>query len=88
MKKIFIYGIRLYQKTLSLWIGNDCRFFPSCSHYAIECLEKLPLYKAIFYIAYRIIRCQPLSKGGFDPVSKVQRHNTLKNQKKDYSSIQ
>ncbi|MGB7567593.1 MAG: membrane protein insertion efficiency factor YidD [Chitinivibrionales bacterium] len=48
--------------------GGTCRYHPSCSEYAFEALQKFPTQKAVSKILYRIIRCNPFSKGGYDPV--------------------
>lgn len=66
--KIITAPIRFYQYAISPLLGRNCRFYPSCSQYAIEALEKLPLYKALPKIIWRILRCHPFSKGGDDPV--------------------
>lgn len=72
MSKLFIAFIRLYQKFLSPVIvsvsGPSCRFHPSCSQYAVEAIGKHGALKGGWYAAYRILRCQPFSKGGYDPV--------------------
>ena len=60
--------VRGYQIALSPWLGGRCRFDPSCSHYAMEALRKRPLLKALGMIAWRLARCQPFCKGGYDPV--------------------
>ncbi len=63
-----IAAIHFYQGTLShLWPGS-CRFYPSCSHYAEECFERFSFGKAFIKSAYRILRCNPLNQGYFDPV--------------------
>ncbi len=49
---------------------GSCRYNPSCTEYTKEAFLKLPLYKAILKTIYRLIRCNPLSKGGYDPVIK------------------
>lgn len=67
MKKIVFLFIRLYQFTLSPFIGNQCRFFPSCSNYALEALQKYSLPKALFYTVKRLLKCGPWHPGGFDP---------------------
>jgi putative membrane protein insertion efficiency factor len=67
MKKILIASVKFYQRTLSIWLGPCCRFYPSCSHYALEALEKYTLPKALFKIVWRLLRCGPWSKGGHDP---------------------
>ena len=70
MKKLFILPIKFYKKFLSP--GNYgikiCIFEPSCSRYAIESLERFGVFKGLYLATYRIIRCNPLSKGGYDPV--------------------
>lgn len=47
-------------------LGARCRFYPSCSEYAIECLQDLPIIQAVVKIAWRLLRCQPLCDGGDD----------------------
>jgi putative membrane protein insertion efficiency factor len=49
---------------------GTCRFSPSCSHYAMEAARTFPLHRAIVLIAVRLLKCTPLSVGGFDPVPK------------------
>jgi putative membrane protein insertion efficiency factor len=60
--------VRLYQRVLSPFLGPSCRFVPSCSDYALEALQRKPLFEGLALIAWRLLRCQPLCKGGFDPV--------------------
>ena len=81
----FILLIKIYQKTLSVWIENfvgpKCKYYPSCSHYAIDALERynvagLPL------IAWRLVRCNPFSHGGVDYVSDNYFENYIKNPEK------
>jgi len=60
--------IRLYQVTLSPFIGRQCRFHPTCSNYAIEALTHHGMLKGCALAARRIGRCHPFSKGGYDPV--------------------
>ncbi|MCB1175313.1 MAG: membrane protein insertion efficiency factor YidD [Leptospiraceae bacterium] len=68
MNKLAILFIRLYQNTLGqIWPGR-CRFAPSCSYYAIECYDSFGFFKASWKSAWRILRCNPLSEGYFDPV--------------------
>ena len=69
MKKIFIKLIVFYQKYLSaLKGGSTCKYVPTCSQYAIEAIEKYGALKGGLLAAWRILRCNPFSKGGFDPV--------------------
>ena len=68
LKKILILGIRFYQKYFSPMKTVKCPYFPTCSNYAIEAIEKHGPIKGSMYAGWRILRCNPLSKGGYDPV--------------------
>lgn len=70
MKKFAIFLIRIYQKTLSPILGNNCKFVPSCSEYTIQAIEEYGFLKGSFMGINRICRCSPLTRGGFDPVPK------------------
>lgn len=56
----------IYQLTLSYVLGNQCRFYPTCSEYALEALVQKPSWRGIPVLLWRILRCQPLCKGGVD----------------------
>ena len=60
--------IRAYRLLLSPWLGNGCRFHPTCSAYALGALEKHGAVKGSFLAALRILRCNPLGGQGYDPV--------------------
>lgn len=61
--------IRLYQKTFSRTLPVDtCRFYPSCSHYGYQAIYKYGVIKGGLMAAWRILRCNPFNRGGFDPV--------------------
>jgi len=68
MKKIALFIIRLYQKTISRVTPPSCRFYPTCSHYGYEAIEKHGLRKGGWLALKRISRCHPLNPGGYDPV--------------------
>lgn len=68
MNKLFIKLINLYQKIRKGDNKSYCRFTPSCSEYAKKCFMKFNFFKAFILSIYRILRCNPLSKGGYDPV--------------------
>ena len=72
MKKIFIFLINIYQKTLSPFFANvlkvHCKYTPTCSEYTKQAIDKYGALKGSFLGIKRIIRCNPWSKGGFDPV--------------------
>lgn len=69
MKKGIIKLIKLYQKVPGNF-HNYCRFYPTCSNYAIEAIEEYGLIKGGFKSLVRIIRCNPFCKCGYDPVRK------------------
>ncbi|MFP5490646.1 MAG: membrane protein insertion efficiency factor YidD [Bacteriovoracia bacterium] len=68
MNRFFQLLIRGYQLVLSPFLGGQCRFHPSCSHYGYECFERFSLPKALWYTVRRISRCHPWHAGGVDPV--------------------
>ncbi|RPI73587.1 MAG: membrane protein insertion efficiency factor YidD [Ignavibacteriales bacterium] len=68
MKGLFILLIKAYQKIISPVLPPSCRFYPSCSEYGIEAITKYGVIKGGFMTAWRIVRCNPFSKGGYDPV--------------------
>jgi len=70
LKRALILAIRLYQTCLSPILGNHCRFYPTCSQYAIDALQEYGLVQGVLKATWRIIRCNPFSKGGYDPVKK------------------
>lgn len=60
--------IKVYQSSISPFIGNNCRFNPTCSNYAIESLKKHGLIIGIYYSLIRISKCHPWGGSGHDPV--------------------
>ncbi|MDX2465077.1 MAG: membrane protein insertion efficiency factor YidD [Porticoccus sp.] len=68
MRKTLILIIRAYQYLLSPLMGPSCRFFPSCSCYAQEALERHGLIKGCWLALRRLLRCHPWHPGGVDPV--------------------
>ena len=68
MKKILIRLIRLYQRYISPVKMTRCPYFPTCSNYGIEAIEKHGAVKGSLLAAWRILRCNPFSRGGYDPV--------------------
>lgn len=68
MKRLLLGAIRLYRKTLSPLIGQQCRFEPTCSHYGEEAIAKHGALRGSLLTVWRILRCGPWSKGGYDPV--------------------
>jgi len=68
MSKLLILIIRGYQFVLSPWVGQHCRFTPTCSHYAIEAITRYGAWRGSWLAMRRISRCHPLCDGGHDPV--------------------
>ena len=68
MKAILIALIRFYRGYLSPLKPPSCRFSPTCSHYALESIETHGALRGLLYAAWRILRCNPFVRGGFDPV--------------------
>ncbi len=68
MKKVLIAGIRFYQKYISPMKRTKCPYVPSCSQYGLEAVQKYGALKGGLLALWRILRCNPFSKGGYDPV--------------------
>ncbi|MBR4396205.1 MAG: membrane protein insertion efficiency factor YidD [Eubacteriaceae bacterium] len=68
MKKLALILIKIYQSFISPLLGPHCRYVPTCSEFAREALEKYGFVKGVYLAARRILRCNPFSKGGYDPV--------------------
>jgi putative membrane protein insertion efficiency factor len=72
LRKISIAFIGFYQKAISPLFPAKCRYYPSCSQYAKEAITKHSLLKGCWLSLKRILKCNPFSKGGFDPVPEPQ----------------
>lgn len=68
IKKSIIYIITLYKKIISPLLPRTCRFYPTCSEYMIQAIEKYGLMKGMLKGCGRIIKCHPFNPGGYDPV--------------------
>ena len=71
MKKICIKMIEFYQKYISVWFEHKnirCKYYPTCSEYTKQAIEKYGVCKGIILGIARILRCNPFSKGGYDPL--------------------
>lgn len=71
MKYIFIYFIKLYRKYLSPMKTVKCPYYPSCSAYGLEAVSKHGAIKGGLLTIWRILRCNPFSQGGYDPVPDI-----------------
>lgn len=65
--QMLIAMVRLYQITLSPWVGRSCRYYPTCSNYMIEAVRKYGFWRGGWRGLCRIARCHPLHAGGYDP---------------------
>jgi putative membrane protein insertion efficiency factor len=68
VKSVLLAGVRGYQYLVSPMLGNNCRFYPSCSDYAREALERHGSLRGSWLAVRRLCRCQPFHPGGYDPV--------------------
>ncbi len=69
MKKIILLCLKFYRNRLSNMKLRCCRFYPSCSEYTIEAIEKHGVFSGLLMSLKRILRCHPFSQGGYDPVN-------------------
>lgn len=68
MKDLIIRGIKFYQRKISPLFGPRCRFYPTCSQYAVEAVERFGAFKGSLLAVSRLMRCNILFPGGYDPV--------------------
>lgn len=68
MTKIAVFVLKLYRLLLSPYVPTSCRFYPTCSSYMIEAIQKKGFWKGFFLGLLRILKCHPFHPGGFDPV--------------------
>jgi putative membrane protein insertion efficiency factor len=68
MRAVLLSVIRAYRFLLSPWVGNHCRFHPTCSCYAITAIERFGAGRGAYLAIRRLLKCHPLHQGGYDPV--------------------
>lgn len=66
--RVLLGGVRFYQRRISILFGPRCRYYPTCSSYAVTAIEKHGAVKGAGLAAWRLVRCNPLSPGGIDDV--------------------
>jgi putative membrane protein insertion efficiency factor len=68
MKFLLVELLRFYKAAISPWLPPACRFTPTCSQYAVEAIQKYGALRGTMLATWRVCRCQPFARGGFDPV--------------------
>jgi uncharacterized protein len=69
LRAIAVAPIRVYQRAISPALGNRCRYYPSCSEYAVQAIGRYGILRGSVLAAWRLLRCNPFSHGGYDPVT-------------------
>ena len=87
MKHLMIWLIRLYRKFISPLKPPCCRFTPTCSAYALEAFTKRGFFVGFILTVWRILRCNPFSKGGYDPVPERGFRNPPERREKYYADL-
>jgi uncharacterized protein len=85
VSRIFVALIRVYQYTLSPLLGPRCKYYPSCSNYAIDALREHGLLRGLGLASWRLLRCNPFSNGGYDPVP--SRHEDVHRHRKTSARV-
>ena len=70
LRKVAILPIRLYQRLISPMLGEHCKYYPSCSEYAAQAIRDYGILRGLILAGWRLLRCNPWSHGGFDPVER------------------
>jgi uncharacterized protein len=67
-RQLAVVPLRLYQRLVSPLLGQRCRYYPSCSEYAVQAVGRFGILRGLVLAGWRLLRCNPWSHGGFDPV--------------------
>jgi putative membrane protein insertion efficiency factor len=68
LRRVAVLPIRAYQLLLSPLVGQRCKYYPSCSEYAAQAVQRYGILRGLVLAGWRLLRCNPWSQGGFDPV--------------------
>jgi len=68
LRLVIVLPIRAYQRTLSPVFGDRCKYYPSCSEYAAQSVQRFGILRGLALAGWRLLRCNPWSHGGFDPI--------------------
>ncbi|MBL7135062.1 MAG: membrane protein insertion efficiency factor YidD [Candidatus Marinimicrobia bacterium] len=72
LNNIFIAIIKTYQLIITPFLPKSCRFYPTCSNYALEAFKKYRLHQAVYLSIKRILKCHPFNPGGYDPLPHIK----------------
>jgi len=86
VSKILIAFVRVYQYTISPLLGPRCRYYPSCSNYAVQALREHGAVRGLGLATWRLLRCNPFSNGGYDPVPPRHKGRELEHCETDVSA--
>jgi putative membrane protein insertion efficiency factor len=70
LRRAFVFPIRLYQRLISPLLGSRCKYYPSCSEYGAQAIREFGILRGLTLAGWRLLRCNPWSHGGFDPVER------------------
>jgi putative membrane protein insertion efficiency factor len=76
LRKLVVFPIRIYQTVFSPALGQRCKYYPSCSEYAAQAIERFGILRGLILACWRLLRCNPWSHGGFDPVEQQRLFKT------------
>ena len=68
VRRLAITPLRVYQAVISPALGPRCKYYPSCSEYAVQAITRFGILRGLVLAAWRLLRCNPFNHGGFDPV--------------------
>ena len=68
LRGLVVLPIHAYQRLVSPFLGSRCRYYPSCSNYAVQAIRRFGILRGLVLAGWRLLRCNPWSHGGFDPV--------------------
>jgi putative membrane protein insertion efficiency factor len=68
LRSAAVLPIKLYQRVVSPAVGSRCKYYPSCSEYAAQAIGRFGILRGLILAGWRLLRCNPWSHGGFDPV--------------------
>jgi putative membrane protein insertion efficiency factor len=75
-RAVVLLPIRGYQKLISPMLGQHCKYHPSCSAYAVQAIQRFGILRGLVLAGWRLLRCNPWSRGGYDPVEEQRLFRT------------